>query len=224
MLKIEYVPVKDLKPYEHNAKLHPAEQVEQIKKSIKDYGFNDPIAVWNDTIVEGHGRLLAAQALKLKKVPVIRLDDLTDEQRREYMLVHNKTTMNSDFNIDLLDIELGDLPDFDAAFFGFDMGMDEDDQEIVEDEAPEPPEEPRTKLGDIYQLGDHRLICGDSTDPETLRTLIGDEICDLLLTDPPYGIGIVRGGRSEQATGLGRVGGGGPLHFGKSRRGKYENA
>lgn len=121
-LKIEYVATDTIKPYKNNAKLHPKEQVKQIKKSIQDYGMNDPIAVWNDEIVEGHGRLMACKELGIDTVPIIRLDELTDDQRREYMLVHNKTTMNSDFDIDLLDIELGELEDFDAEFYDFNIG------------------------------------------------------------------------------------------------------
>lgn len=118
-MEIEYVGIDTIKPYENNAKLHPAEQIEQIKRSIQDYGMNDPIAVWHDEIVEGHGRLMACKELGIDIVPIIRLDDLTDDQRKEYMLVHNKTTMNSDFDTDLLDIEIGDLPEFDAGFYEF---------------------------------------------------------------------------------------------------------
>ena len=123
-LKIEYIPVKEIEPYKNNVKLHPAEQVEQIKKSIEEFGFNDPIAVWHGTVVEGHGRLIAAQELGMETVPVIRLDGLSDEQRRAYTLIHNKLTMNSGFDLDLLDLELGDITDIDMGEFGFD---DEED-------------------------------------------------------------------------------------------------
>lgn len=122
MLKIEYIKTKDLKAYVNNAKEHPAQQVEQIKKSIQEFGFNDPIAVWHENeIIEGHGRLMAALELELPKVPIIRLDDLTDEQRRAYMLVHNKLTMNSDFNIDLLQMELDEITNIDMKDYGFDL-------------------------------------------------------------------------------------------------------
>lgn len=120
-LKIEYVPIDKIRPYEGNAKLHPARQIEQIKQSITDFGFNDPIAVWNNEIVEGHGRLLAAAELGIKKVPIIRLDELTDEQRRAYTLVHNKLTMNSGFDQELLAIELEKLPELDMEQFGLVM-------------------------------------------------------------------------------------------------------
>ncbi len=129
MLKIEYIKTSELKAYANNAKEHPAEQVEQIKKSIKEFGFNDPIAVWHDNeIIEGHGRLIAALELELPKVPIIRLDELTDEQRRAYMLVHNKLTMNSDFNMDLLQMELDDITNIDMKDFGFESIKDLEDE------------------------------------------------------------------------------------------------
>lgn len=122
-LKIEYLDKKALKPYARNAKLHPAEQVEQIKKSIEQFGFNDPIAVYGkNEIIEGHGRLLAVMEMDdVEEVPVIRLDHLSDEQRRAYSLVHNKLTMNSPFDIQLLSAELDELADFDIDMseFGF---------------------------------------------------------------------------------------------------------
>ena len=105
-LKIEYIPKEELKPYFHNAKLHPSEQVEQIKKSIQDFGFNDPIAIHGDNeVVEGHGRLLAVMDMpEITTVPVIRLDHLTDEEKRAYSLVHNKLTMNSDFDLTIEEV------------------------------------------------------------------------------------------------------------------------
>ena len=99
MLKIEYVDIESIKPYENNAKEHPREQIEQIKKSIEEFGNNDPIAVWNNEIVEGHGRYEALKELGQREIPIIRLDNLTDEQRKAYTLVHNKLTMNSDFDL-----------------------------------------------------------------------------------------------------------------------------
>lgn len=149
-LKIEYLNKEELKPYAKNAKIHTAEQVEQIKKSILEFGFNDPIAVWKgNEIIEGHGRLLAAMEMEeLDAVPVIRLDDLSDEQRRAYMLVHNKLTMNTDFDIDVLGGELDDIFDIDMEQFGFDVSLDDNPQQIVEDEVPEKVET-KCKLGDI---------------------------------------------------------------------------
>lgn len=132
-LKIEYLPIETLKPYESNAKVHTAEQIEQIKKSIEDYGMNDPIGVWKDTIVEGHGRLMACLELGYTEVPVIRLDHMTDEQRREYMLVHNQTTMNTGYDFDLLNVEFEELVDFDAEFYGFEFADEDYIDQFFED-------------------------------------------------------------------------------------------
>ena len=120
-LKIEYVPIGELKTYASNAKVHTAEQIESIKKSIQEFGMNDPIAVWKDNeIIEGHGRLIACNELGLEEVPVIRLDGLTDEQRKAYTIVHNKLTLNTAFDIDTLSEELKNLNDeFDFTDLGF---------------------------------------------------------------------------------------------------------
>ena len=118
-LKVEYVPIKSIKPYKRNAKLHPDEQIEQIKHSIETLGFRDPIGVWHNEIVEGHGRYLASKQIGLKEVPIIRLDDMTDEERKAYMLAHNKLTMNSDFDTVLLDMELADIETIDMGLLGF---------------------------------------------------------------------------------------------------------
>jgi site-specific DNA-methyltransferase (adenine-specific) len=188
-LSVEYVPITAIKPYKGNAKLHPKEQVEQICRSITDYGMNDPIAVWKDNeIIEGHGRYLACLKLGVDEVPIIRLDGLTDAQRREYMLVHNKTTMNSGFDLDVLNVELSALPEFDAPFYDFAFAEEAEPAEVVEDEPPEAPTEAKTKLGDIYKLGDHRLICGDSTDISTIKRLLGGAVVDMVFTDPPYNV------------------------------------
>jgi DNA modification methylase len=189
MLKIEYVNINTIKPYENNAKLHPQEQIEQIKKSIQEFGNNDPIAVWHDEIVEGHGRYEALKQLGEMNIPIIRLDELSDEQRKAYTLVHNKLTMNSDFDLGILNDELLDIDTIDMSDFGFDIDLDmEQEQEIVEDEVPEVPEEPKAKLGDIYQLGNHRLMCGDSTSEEDVAKLMNGVKADMVMTDPPYNV------------------------------------
>lgn len=122
MLKIEYMSIANLAPYEGNAKEHPEKQVEQIAESIRRFGFNDPIAVdENNVIIEGHGRLLAAQMLGMDTVPVIRLDGLTDEQKHAYTLVHNQLTMNSGFDIEQLQIELDSITSIDMEQFDFEM-------------------------------------------------------------------------------------------------------
>lgn len=133
-LNIEYVDPCELKAYGNNAKLHPKEQIEQIKESIRQFGFRDPIGLWHGEIVEGHGRQIAAVEMGLDRVPVIRLDDMTDEQRRAYMLVHNQTTMNSGWDEGLLELELDNIFDIDMSAFGF---SDEDVYEEDEDEEKE---------------------------------------------------------------------------------------
>ena len=140
-LKVEYIPIEQLKPYEKNAKIHTQEQIEQIKKSIHEFGMNDPIGIWgkDNLIVEGHGRLQACKELGVKEVPVIRLDDLTDEQRRAYTLVHNQTTMNTGFNMNILADELDNI-DIDMSELGF-----LDSEEVDLDDFFTEPEEPNEK-------------------------------------------------------------------------------
>ena len=190
-LKIEYVGIDEVKPYKNNAKKHPPEQIEQIKESIKRFGMDDPIGIWKDEIVEGHGRLIACKELGFKEIPIIRLDHLTDEERRAYTLAHNQLTMNSDFDLDILNEELFKLDNIDMGIFGFQIDTKIDEREVVEDDYEvELPEEPKAKLGDIYQLGEHRLMCGDSTKEEMVDKLVDstDEIIDTVFTDPPYNV------------------------------------
>lgn len=192
-LKIEYMALDQLTPYENNAKIHTPEQIEQIKASIRDLGMNDPIAVSgaDNIIVEGHGRLIACRELGMETVPVIRLDHLNDEQRKAYTLIHNKLTMNTDFDLEKLNAEL-QVINLDMAEYGF-IDIDEPealnlDGEIEEDAVPEPPAEPKSKLGEIYKLGEHRLMCGDSTSPENVAKLMDGRKADMIFTDPPYGV------------------------------------
>ena len=189
-LEVKYMNIDELIPYSKNAKLHPQQQIEQIKKSITEFGMNDPIAIDKDNIiVEGHGRLIACKELGYKEVPCIRLDHLNDEERKAYTLAHNKLTMNSDFDFDILTQELDDILNIDMSDFGFDLDFeDEEEKEIIEDEVPEVPEEPKAKLGDIYQLGNHRLMCGDSTNEEDVAKLMNGVKADMVFTDPPYNI------------------------------------
>lgn len=177
-----------LKPYKGNAKLHPKEQVEQIAESIKEFGFDDPIGIWGEEnlIVEGHGRYLALKKLGITHVPCIRLDHLTDEERRAYTLAHNQTTMTSGFDAALLDLELSEIS-LDMSRFGFELTLaPEEAQE--DDYEPEVPEEPTAKPGDIYQLGRHRLMCGDSTSTDDVAKLMAGAEADTLVTDPPYNV------------------------------------
>ena len=192
-MEIVKINIKDLKPYENNAKIHTQEQIEQIKNSIKEFGMNDPIAVWgkDNLIVEGHGRLEALKQLGYSEVDCIRLDHLTDEERKAYTLAHNKLTMNTDFDFDILDGELADIKDIDMSDFGFDLDFEDEEKEVEEDEFDidaNIPEEPKAKYGDIYQLGKHRLMCGDSTKEDDVKKLCNNNLVDLFITDPPYNV------------------------------------
>ena len=136
-LEIEYMSTADLKPYASNAKIHTAEQVEQIKKSILEFGMNDPIAIWkNNEIIEGHGRLIACSELGIDSVPVIRLDELTDEQRKAYMLVHNKLTMNTGFDVDILNMELENIVEIDMTQYDFELATEVDEDVPVDYRDP----------------------------------------------------------------------------------------
>jgi len=197
-LSIEYVDTKKLIPYSNNAKEHPQEQIDQIAASIKEFSMCDPIAVDDDyTIIEGHGRLLALQKLGIKTTPIIKLGHLTEYQRKAYIIAHNKLTMNSGFDMEILANELSFLDDvdFDLSLTGFDddeleaLLFEETEGLTDEDEVPDVPEDPVSKLGDVWLLGDHRLMCGDSTDAGTVALLMDGNKADMVFTDPPYGIG-----------------------------------
>lgn len=192
-MNIVKINIKQITPYKNNAKIHTEEQIEQIKKSIEEFGMNDPIAVWGEDniIVEGHGRLEALKQLGYNEVDCIRLDHLTNEERKAYTLAHNKLTMNTDFDFDILNEELEDITDIDMSDFGFDLDFEDEEKEVVEDEFDidsNIPEEPKAKYGDIYQLGKHRLMCGDSTKEDDVRKLCNNNLIDLFLTDPPYNV------------------------------------
>lgn len=194
-LQVETMKLADIKPYRMNAKKHPPEQIEQIVKSITEFGFDDPIAIWGpeNVIVEGHGRYLACKKLGIDEVPIIRLDHLTDEQRRAYTLIHNQLTMNSGFDLDVLELELSALGDFDMSAYGFDFDPDENGNEKAEDDFYDPdeaPDEPISLTGDLWVLGNHRLMCGDSANYDDVAKLMGDERANLFLTDPPYNVAI----------------------------------
>lgn len=194
------VPTNKLVPYKGNAKVHDSVQIGQIAESIEEFNFADPIAAWHDkngdsVIIEGHGRLMAAKKLGIKQLPVIYLDYLSDEQRRAYTLVHNKLTMNSDFDFEILQDELDSIFDINMADFGFDVAIDDftEPQEIKDEEVPEPPKEPICKSGDVWKLGRHRLMCGDSTDPHMVSTLMDGNRADVCFTSPPYNMNVQTG-------------------------------
>lgn len=172
-ISVEYLPVSKLKPYKNNARKHEKFDVNAIAESIKTFGFCDPIGLWgDDVIVEGHGRLLAAKQLGMETVPCIRLDHLSDEERRAYALAHNKTAENSEWDFDIQTEELSQITNIDMTLFGFEDPQQAD--EVVEDDYEvNPPEEPVSVRGNIYQLGHHRLMCGDSTDLLDISALMG---------------------------------------------------
>ena len=227
-IKIDYLNINKIKPYKRNAKKHPQEQIEQIINSIKAFGMNDPIGVWgaDNVIVEGHGRYLALREMgESGEVPVIHLDNLTDEQRKAYALAHNQLTMNTGFDDDILSLEMDDLSDFfDMSDFGFDFGEEQETaseaQEVEEDDFdPDAEVEARCKRGQVWQMGNHRLMCGDSTSAEDVARLMNGQKAELALTDPPYGISAVKGvaaaiGGDKPVT-IGRTGGGGGSCLGK---------
>lgn len=175
-----------IKPYSKNAKKHPKKQVQQVANSIKEFGFNQPIVVdKNGVLIVGHGRLEAAKLLGLKEVPTITVD-LTEEQAKAYRLADNKLN-ESEWDMSLAIEELKELSDemFDLTGFDKDLLISPDERD---DEVPPTPEAPRSKLGDLYELGGHRVLCGDSTSLEAVERLMGGVKADMVLTDPPYNV------------------------------------
>jgi len=192
--EVQEVAVSSLKPYERNAKIHGKEQIEKLKASILEFGFLTPCLIDRDNnIIAGHGRVMAASELGMQTVPCVYIEGLSEAQRRAYILADNRLGELGEWDMDIVDLELTELDDmnFDVSVTGFELPSEDDDVEITEDEAPEPPEEPKTKLGDIWQLGEHRLICGDSTDINVIDRLMDGVKADLYLTDPPYNVDYV---------------------------------
>jgi site-specific DNA-methyltransferase (adenine-specific) len=198
MLKIVQKPVDKLIPYVNNSRTHSDEQIAQIASSIKEFGWTNPILVDGENgIIAGHGRLMAARKLGYKEVPTIELKDLTETQRKAYIIADNRLALNAGWDNEMLTIELNDLL---ADGFALDiLGFDSKElnallePEVVEgltneDAVPDIPDEPKTKMGDIYQLGNHRLMCGDSTSVDAVTKLTSGGGVDMLLTDPPYNV------------------------------------
>ena len=197
-MQIETRAVAGLVPYARNARTHSEEQIAQIAASIAEFGFANPILIGaDDVIIAGHGRLLAAQALGLADVPVIVLDHLTEAQRRALTIADNRIAENAGWNEQLLREELAALDelDFDIDVLGFSTAeLDDLFGELGDDEAggvppvviPEPPRNPASRTGDLWILGDHRLLCGDSTSAPDVRRLMNGERAILFATDPPY--------------------------------------
>jgi site-specific DNA-methyltransferase (adenine-specific) len=195
-MQIKEVAVDKLIPYAKNSRTHSPEQVGQIAASIKEFGFRNPILVDGVGIIAGHGRLMAAQKLGLDKVPTIDCSDMTESQKKAYIIADNKLAMNAGWDTAMLSIEMKDLEDegFDLALLGFDdkelnalLEPEVSEGLTDEDAVPDVPEEPKTKLGDIYILENHRLMCGDSTSIDAVEKLTGG-LVDILVTDPPYNV------------------------------------
>ena len=197
-LKIEYRKVSELLPYARNARTHSDEQVSQLAASIKEFGFNNPVAVDGEgMILCGHGRVMAAKKLGLTEVPTVCLSHLSATQVKAYILADNKLALNAGWDNDMLKVELEDLKDldFDLNLTGFSDEelkaiLVEDPTEAHEDnfDGGEPPEVAKSQLGDIWTLGEHRLMCGDSTSENDVKCLMQGDIADLVFTDPPYGM------------------------------------
>jgi DNA modification methylase len=190
--------IEDLIPYVKNSRTHSEDQIAQIAASIKEFGWTNPVLIDGDNgIIAGHGRVMAARKLKYKQVPTIELKDLTETQKKAYIIADNRLALNAGWDNEMLTIELNDLL---ADGFALDiLGFDPKElsallePEVVEgltdeDAVPDMPDEPVTKRGDIYQLGNHRLMCGDSTSIDAVDKLMDGQKADMVFTDPPYGM------------------------------------
>lgn len=207
--KIETRLVADLIPYAANSRTHSDAQVAQIAASIKEFGWTNPILIDGDnTIIAGHGRLLAARKLGMEEVPAIILDHLSKAQQRALVIADNQLALNAGWDIDMLKAEIEDLnlEGFDLGLLGFDdkfldglLESEPSEGLTDEDAVPEVPETPKTVLGDVWVLGNHRLMCGDSTSIDAMQQLTEGKLVDMWLTDPPYNVAY-EGGTKEKLT------------------------
>lgn len=199
-MKIEHIALEALIPYARNSRTHSEAQVAQIAGSIREFGFTNPVLIDGEGgIIAGHGRVMAARQLGLSEVPCIRLAHLTDAQKRAYVIADNKLALNAGWDDEMLRLEIGDLQEagFNLDLLGFDsaeldalladVGDDEAEQGDA-DAAPEARPEPISKPGDVWVLGQHRVMCGDSTSIDQAGVLMGGSMADLLITDPPYNV------------------------------------
>lgn len=208
-MKVEYIKTRVLIPYARNTRTHSEDQVKQVVNSINEFGFTNPILIDSDNgIIAGHGRVMAAQSLGLDEVPCIRLSHLTDAQKRAYIIADNKIALNAGWDDALLKLELNDLSDldFDLDLIGFNdaelaaMLVDDDSKNkgnTDPDAVPDIPVDPITRLGDIWLLGNHRLMCGDSIDAHTVNALLKGQLPNTMITDPPYGVKYEAGWRGK---------------------------
>jgi DNA modification methylase len=198
--KIENVSIDKLVPYARNSRTHSDAQVAQIAASIKEFGFTNPVLIeGGGGIIAGHGRVMAAKSMKLESVPCIRLDHLTEAQKKAYVIADNKLALNAGWNDQMLGLELADLQGlgFDLELTGFSkdelallMAPEPTDGHTDEDEVPSIPEQPKSQRGDVWLLGEHRLMCGDSTQADDLAKLMDGDKADLVWTDPPYNVAV----------------------------------
>lgn len=199
-LELKTMAINELVEYKLNAKLHPPSQIKQIENSIKKFGMNDPIGIDETTkvVIEGHGRLIACRNLGMTEVPVLLLGHLDEKQQRAYRIAHNKINMNSGFDNVMLGEEIIQIDEvelfMDSGFTEREIGeilidySDDNKPKKNLDDAPPLPETPMSKLGDLYQLGRHRLLCGDATKPEDVARLMGGVLSTMIFTDPPYNV------------------------------------
>lgn len=215
-MNIEQLAVDGLIPYARNSRTHDDAQVAQIAASIREFGFTNPVLIdAQGSIIAGHGRVLAAIKLGLSDVPCIRLSHLTDTQKRAYVIADNKLAMNAGWDAEMLALEVKDL---DAAEFNLELlGFTPDElaaltpEEIApgltdEDAVPDVQEEPVSKPGDVWLMGKHRVMCGDSTSIDAVETLMAGQQADMVFTDPPYGMSY-GGGRAQGNHSLNKRGG-----------------
>ncbi len=198
-LTIAYKKIKELIPYCNNSRTHSDEQVLQIASSIKEFGFTNPVLIdGQGGIIAGHGRIMAAQKLKMDEVPTITLSDLSEAQKKAYIIADNKLALNSGWDDELLKIELEQLKelDFDLGLIGFSddelallMGGETTEGLVDEDQVPELVDDPVTVLGDVWLLGNHRLMCGDSTSIDAVEKLMTENKAQFGFCDPPYNLG-----------------------------------
>jgi len=194
-MDVKQTAIADVIPNTSNSRTHSDEQLAQIAASIKEFGFNNPVLLDGDKgIIAGHGRVLAARKLGMKEVPTIELSHLTENQRKAYIIADNKLALNAGWDMELLSLEMGDLRDegFDLSLIGFNddelanIFTEAHDGLTDPDDVPDTPDDPVTVEGDVWLLGKHRLMCGDSTVATSVETLLGDVEPHLMVTDPPY--------------------------------------
>lgn len=208
--RLELVPIETLAPYEKNSRTHSVEQVAQIAASIKEFGFTNPILIdGSQGIIAGHGRLAAAKLLGMSQVPIVMLDHLTETQKRAYIIADNKLALNAGWDESILAAELVDLRalDFDIDVIGFSDEelaelLDPEVEQVAPGEANEVPDavpEPKVVRGEVYVLGNHRLMCGDSTSITDVEQLLAGKKADMVFTDPPYNVNYGANGNENPA-------------------------